>query len=357
MAKYAISAEGAAALKKLAFNLNITAENIIALSAMLENKIIGYSDSLGIYADEILSLTLKNKNTIMQNRALIREMSSRITALAGEIEQMCSPYAGIRVGNSGSSTNSFDRAMGLGELAVPTRSALSEDLISMFPEGRREAMHASYSKAPEKITSIINRCSLSLANICESGYGRDELGRLVKNGCFYSPDGKCIAMNEELNDAEYADVFKHEVGHFADDIMGKVSSSPEFISAMDSAASKFDSNTPEGRQRLSDMLDDAFNTGACNDRNVTDIISALLINDPTVERRFFSESQSGYIANYKHDNRYWFELDDKGESRNTRGSEIFANLFAIETDQYRISKNFVERWFSEITDVFSTYIC
>ena len=83
MAKYAISAEGAAALKKLAFDLNITAENIITLSAVLENKIIGYSDSLGIYADEILSLTLKNKNTIMQNRALISEMSNRITALAG----------------------------------------------------------------------------------------------------------------------------------------------------------------------------------------------------------------------------------------------------------------------------------
>ena len=198
MAKYAISAEGAAALKKLAFDLNITAENIITLSAVLENKIIGYSDSLGIYADEILSLTLKNKNTIMQNRALISEMSNRITALAGEIEQMCSPYVGIRVGNSGSATNSFDRAMGFGELAVPTRSALSEDLINMFPEGRREAIHTSYSKAPEKITSIINRYSLSLANICESGYGRDELGRLVKNGCFYSPDGKYILYVERI---------------------------------------------------------------------------------------------------------------------------------------------------------------
>ncbi len=356
MAKYAISMEGAAALKKLAFNLTFIAENIIALSAALESKIAGYGDSLGIYADEIISLASQNKNTIIQNSDLIYELSNKINALARDIEQMWSPYSGTRVGNSGSAVNSFDRALGFGELVISTHSTLSEKLICMFPENRRKAIHTSYTDAPEKITNIVNRYAASLTSICESGYGRDKLGRLVKNGCFYSPQGKYIAMNEQLNDAEYTDVFKHEVGHFADDIMGKVSNSPEFISAMDSVASKFDSNTTEGRQRLNDMLDDAFNTGACFDRNVTDIISALLVNNPTVEQRFESESKTGYVANYKHDTDYWHELDEHGNPRNTRGSEIFANLFAIETDQYRISRNFVERWFPEVTGVFDSYI-
>lgn len=356
MARYAISMEGAAALKGLANSLLINANSIIESSDALDKKIAGLSDSLGLYAEEISSLTLRSRNALLQSKEEIIELANRVNTFAGEIEQMCSVGVGVRVAGSGSAVNSYQRATEGGELAISTTSALSVELIGMLPANRREALHTSYAKAPEKITNIINRYSKNLNNICESGYGRDELGRLVKNGCFYSPDGKYIAMNEELNDAEYTDVFKHEVGHFADDIMGKVSSSPEFVSAMDSVASKFDPNTPEGRQRMNDMLDDAFSTGACFDRNVTDIISALLINNPTVEQRFESESKTGFVANYKHKTDYWFELDEDGNPRNTRGSEIFANLFAIETDQYRISRNFVERWFPEITDVFDTYI-
>lgn len=356
MAIYAISIEGAESLNNLANDLIVCANSVVHSSDILDKKIAGLSDGLGLYAEEISGITSRNKATLLQNEDLILELANRINILAGEIKQMCFAGVGLRIAGSGSAVNSYQRAIEGGGLAVPFVSALSQGLIDMFPDNRRKAIHTSYANAPEKITNIINRYAASLTNICESGYGRDNLGRLVKNGCFYSPQGKYIAMNEQLNDAEYTDVFKHEVGHFADDIMGEVSNSPEFISAMDSVASKFDSNTPDGRQRLNDMLDDAFSTGACFDRNVTDIISALLVNSPTVEQRFKSESKTGYVANYKHDTDYWHELDENGKPRNTRGSEIFANLFAIETDQYRISRNFVERWFPEVTGVFDSYI-
>lgn len=356
MAKYAISIESTEALNKLANDLIICVNSVVHYSDILDKKIADLSDGLGLYAKEISGITSRNKAILLQNVDLIFGLAYKINVFAEEIKQMCFADVGLRVDCSGSAINSYQRAKKGGELAIPSVSALSNELIDMFPAKRREAIHTSYANAPEKIINIVNRYAASLTSICESGYGRDSLGRLVKNSCFYSPQGKYIAMNEQLNDAEYTDVFKHEVGHFADDIMGEVSNSPEFISAMDSTASRFDSNTPEGRQRLNDMLDDAFNTGACFDRNVTDIISALLVNNLTVEQRFASESKTGYVANYMHDTKYWLELDEYGNPRNKRGSEIFANLFAIETDQYRISRNFVKRWFPEITGVFDSYI-
>lgn len=356
MATYAISPEGAAALKELASNLLINANNIIESSDALDNRIVGLGDGLGIYAEEILRLTSRNRNALLQNKDEIIELANKVKTFASEIEQMCSMGLGVRVAGSRSAVNSYQRSTEGGELAVLAESALSNQLVCMVPFERRQAIHASYTKAPEKITNAINCYCGNLTEVCESGYGYDEWGRMVKNGCYYSPNGRLIAMNEEMNDAEYTDVFKHEIGHFVDDMMGSASNSPEFISAMDSTASSFDTNTPEGRQHLEDMLDDAFSTGACFDRNVTDIISALLVNNPIVEQRFASESETGYVANYKHKTDYWHEVDENGNLRNTRGSEIFANLFAIETDQYRISRNFVERWFPEITDAFDAYV-
>lgn len=257
-----------------------------------------------------------------------------------------------------SSTNSFERSQtGVDKIALlQLKSALSGKLVNMVPENRKGALNSAYANAPRAITDILNRYSDNLQGIHESGYAYNKNGEWVKSGSYYSPARMHIAMNEDMNDLEYTDVLKHELGHFADHMMGSVSSSHCFTEAMNRCAAKFNASTLEGKHNLSDMLDDAFSTGACYDRNVTDIVSALLVNEPIVQKRFYQESVTGYVANYTHGNDYWNKLADDGKPLNLREKEIFANYFAIETDGYRISKNFVERWFPEIASDFAIQI-
>ena len=96
---------------------------------------------------------------------------------------------------------------------------------------------------------------------------------------------------------------------------------------------------------LNDMLDDAFSTGAAFDRNITDIISALTMNHPTVVNRFNDED----VAYYRHKDGYWNRRNENGTNAGMREKDSFANVFAIETGNYRISTNFVERWFPELS--------
>lgn len=181
-------------------------------------------------------------------------------------------------------------------------------------------------------------------------YELDERGRRKPEGCHYNPEKRTIAMKADMTNDEYVDVLHHELGHLVDHTLGFPSSQPDFISAFNKAEKSIDTSTPEGSQRLLNILDDAFSTGASFDRNVTDILSALTINNPVVVKRFDKEN----VANYKHKNDYWNAVFFDGTSQGKRQKEVFANLFAIETDNYRISKNFVERWFPDLVEAFQS---
>lgn len=148
-------------------------------------------------------------------------------------------------------------------------------------------------------------------------------------------------MNENMNDAEYSEVFQHEVGHFVDCQRGWESNSREFADAVAADLQSMEKSSPEGRMRMNDMLDDAFSSGAAYDRNVSDCISALFRNDPEIVSRFRDEG----AAYYCHDNDYWAR-------NNNRQSEIYANSFGIQSAQHRISKNFVERYFPNTNETF-----
>lgn len=166
-----------------------------------------------------------------------------------------------------------------------------------------------------------------------------------KEPCHYSQEKKYIAMHDEMTDAEYADVIQHELGHFIDDILGRPSTGNVFRQAFSDVASRYNVDTLEGRRLLNDMLDDAFSTGAAFDRNITDIISALTMNHPTVVNRFNDED----VAYYRHKDGYWNRRNENGTNAGMREKDSFANVFAIETGNYRISTNFVERWFPELS--------
>ena len=227
-----------------------------------------------------------------------------------------------------------------GNVFIRTHSGINDTVLSCFPPKRREAVDAAYASAPDGIISLINQYS---------GCLRGVLSGINAGDCWYAPDSQCITMDETMNQAEYADVLVHEMGHFIDHMLGTPSSAPEFLLAMEHERASFDSTTAAGKMKLNDMLDDLFNTGACYDRNVTDMLSALFRNDHMIRDRFDRESVTGYVAYYMHDNDYWDAYDENGRSYNKRGKEIFADWTAVKTSNYGISCDFVERWFPEIS--------
>lgn len=232
-------------------------------------------------------------------------------------------------------------------------SDLSDAFISKLPQRRRSAVHTAYAKAPDYIVAAINQHSDQLSYVRDTQYEQDPFGNFIlneygmrkKESCHYSQDRKYIAMHDEMTDAEYADVIQHELGHFIDDILGRPSTEATFSQAFSDTASRYNADTIEGRRLLNDMLDDAFSTGAAFDRNVTDIISALTMNNPIVVSRFDDED----VAYYRHRDAYWNRRNADGTNAGMREKDSFANIFAIETGNYRISTNFVERWFPELS--------
>ena len=251
-----------------------------------------------------------------------------------------------------SATNSLDRATN-GAVEVPLMSDLSDSFIAKLPHSRSAAVHTAYAKAPDYIVSAINQHCDKLRCIKDTEYETDcyghyvlnRYGMRVKEPCHYSPMEHHIAMHNDMTDAEYADVLQHELGHFIDDVLGRPSTGDRFRQAFSDAAARYSTDTPHGRMMLNDMLDDAFSNGAAFDRNITDIISALTHNNPVVVRRFTEEG----IAYYRHQNDYWDRQLRDGTNAGMREKDSFANIFAIETGSYRISTNFAERWFPQLS--------
>ena len=251
-----------------------------------------------------------------------------------------------------SATNSLDRATN-GAVEVPLMSDLSDSFIAKLPHSRSAAVHTAYAKAPDYIVSAINQHCDKLRCIKDTEYETDcyghyvlnRYGMRVKESCHYSPMEHHIAMHNDMTDAEYADVLQHELGHFIDDVLGRPSTGDRFRQAFSDAAARYSTDTLHGRMMLNDMLDDAFSTGAAFDRNITDIISALTHNNPVVVRRFTEEG----IAYYRHQNDYWDRQLRDGTNAGMREKDSFANIFAIETGSYRISTNFAERWFPQLS--------
>ena len=238
-------------------------------------------------------------------------------------------------------------------LEVALTSDLSDAFISKLPQRRRSIVHTAYANAPDYIVAAINQHFDQLNYVRDTKYQQDQFGNYIlneygmrsKEPCHYSQEKKYIAMHDEMTDAEYADVIQHELGHFIDDILGRPSTGNVFRQAFSDVASRYNVDTLEGRRLLNDMLDDAFSTGAAFDRNITDIISALTMNHPTVVNRFNDED----VAYYRHKDGYWNRRNENGTNAGMREKDSFANVFAIETGNYRISTNFVERWFPELS--------
>lgn len=227
---------------------------------------------------------------------------------------------------------------------TPRVSDLSEDFFNRIPENRQNAVDMAYRKAPPEIVSALNDHVSDLRPVQDTGESHDEFGRPVKDGCYYSPMDRQVRMDERMGNDEYADVLPHEMSHFLDHARGWESRSPEFSDAMASDLAQMDRTTPEGRMRFNEMLDDAFSTGAAEDRNVSDIMNGMFRNDPEMVKRFDDER----FPRYSHRDDYW-------ATPFNREAETYANMGAVQCSGDRISNNFLERYYPNTYNQFKSF--
>lgn len=90
MARYAISAEGAASMRALAKQLYTEANSILESSATLEAKVSAVGGGLGIYEAEILGIVQQSRNTLKVNRDDILDLAQRVLQKADEIDELVS---------------------------------------------------------------------------------------------------------------------------------------------------------------------------------------------------------------------------------------------------------------------------
>ena len=216
----------------------------------------------------------------------------------------------------------------------PRYSDLSQEFLNELPESRRNAVDLAYKNAPQELVDALNEHISDLKPVEDTGMSVNEFGEQVKDGCYYSPDDHQVRMDEKLDDDEYAEIIPHEMTHFLDHERGWESRRPEFVSAMESDMKSMDVNTPEGKQRYFEMMDDAFNTGAAYDRNVSDIMNGVFWNDRTMAERFEKEG----VARYTHPDEYW-------QRDFAREAETYANLGAVNCSKNIISNHFLERYY------------
>ena len=200
---------------------------------------------------------------------------------------------------------------------------------------RREIMDNVFNNAPDNIKDIVSDYNDNL-NV-ENTEGDD--------CCHYDPNVSTIRMEDSMADDEYAEVYTHEYGHFADDQMDWPSESDEFINAVESDRGLYGRGTDEGRERFDNMLNDAFSSGAAYDRMVSDNLSALFQNDMEIKARFANEG----VPFYGHSDDYW----NNGLNRE---NEIFANNFSIQANNDAVSMAFLNNHMPNSTASFNNLI-
>jgi len=214
-------------------------------------------------------------------------------------------------------------------------SVTSDISLDTVPANRPDVIDGAFDSASENIKDIVSGYSDNLT--VENAEGDD--------CCHYNPNDATIRMRDDMDDAEYAEVFTHEYGHFVDDQMGWPSESHEFVSAVATDRDLYDRQTEEGKQRFDNMLNDTFSSGAAYDRMVSDNLSALFQNDPEIKERFDNEG----VPCYQHSNDYW-------DSGHNRENEIFANNFSIQANGDSASMAFLDNYMPNTTTSFNSLI-
>ncbi len=205
----------------------------------------------------------------------------------------------------------------------------------------------SFSKAPESIKEFINKYGGRLKNVVDSPWLIDEkTGKQYKISC-YIPKKIIIEMDERMDNNTYKITFRHEYGHYIDNIINNYSENNEYNHSFQMDKKSFDNANDEGSANLNAMLQALSESKLVfESRYVSDILSALTMNDTKV-RQFYKKNNKVF---YGHKDEYWCER------KNVDKKEIYANLFAIYSENNEVITSFVERWFPNLTRQFQVSI-
>lgn len=173
----------------------------------------------------------------------------------------------------------------------------------------------------------------------------DDYGEKRMQASHYDFKTNTIYMNENKDDDEYAETFRHEYGHFIDHMIGDYSDSNSFKEAFDKDAERFSKISDVGVQNIHEIIQEILITDIKYSQYISDILSALTHNNPDIVHSY---ENCGY-AFYGHDNFYWDGLTGK---KNAAKKECFANIFSLYTENNEQYVDFIEKWFPNITDAF-----
>lgn len=168
----------------------------------------------------------------------------------------------------------------------------------------------------------------------------------------YDPVDGTIHMDEQVDDEEYAETFKHELGHFIDDKLDCPSCKEDFVFAIQADLDQF-ASASTGIITLGQMLGELVESPALENRYLSDIFSAMFHDDNTA--RQWNAIATTYdtlgVPVYGHEIDYW--TGQKGP-KNATQLEIFADMFAIFAENDPNTVQFVGKWLPNIANRFKS---
>ncbi len=167
---------------------------------------------------------------------------------------------------------------------------------------------------------------------------------------YFNPKDHTIHMDERVDNDEYAETFKHELGHFIDDKMNYPSCKEGFTCAVQADLDRFMS-VSTGISTLGDMLGELVESSALDNRYLSDIFSAMF-HEPNAARQM-NAIKTAYSAQgvpiYGHETDYW--TGRKGPE-NAVQLEVFADMFAIFVENDSETVQFIDKWFPNTANRF-----
>ena len=221
---------------------------------------------------------------------------------------------------------------------------INSHAFERVPLERHTTVIESFSNAPVQIKEVINKYWDSLNDVEEQTLEfNEETGELEKVVSKYCSNfnERYIIMDRKKQNDEFGIVFRHEYGHYIDDMIGHYSESESFKESFQMDKELFNNATDKGIENINNMLYDlSENIPAFESRYVSDIISALTNNDTKIRKEY----NKNYMDFFGHE---WGQCKDE-----LMQNEIFANIFAIYTENNSNVLEFTEKWFPNLTQQF-----
>ena len=193
-----------------------------------------------------------------------------------------------------------------------------------------------FNEANNEIIKLLNEYSDDL-NISPVRESINHLGVPIKETSHYSESENVIRLDERKDDFEYIQTLRHELGHFVDANLSRPSLTENFQYAIEADAEWFNM----GLNDIDDLLQNLSGVSLYS-RYISDILSGLFNDNRDIIQHIAGYYNSEGASFYGHAYSYW-----KGVSGpdNAVQREVFADLFAIYTENNTEIISFTEKWF------------